>query len=178
MKKIFLLGCCLLLLSACSNSTENSAKNSPDDNSGAKLVQIDLGNSSLSIKLPKSWEKLPPQPDKGIIFLSRSGTQNLVISNEKGYSENMVENLLQTTKNSLQNIEEISKTEDALIFRGKLSMTTPMREFYQKIFPDENQENFFLVSCSQEISKLDELDCPNILSSIFFNKKEEIKSQE
>jgi hypothetical protein len=117
--------------------------------------------------LPKTWEKVSSQPEKGIIFLAREGTQNLAISHEKGFSDNLVENLLKTTKNSLSMVEEISQTNDSLIFRGKLSATTPMREFYQKILAGPNNEKFLLISCSQEIANLERLDCPEILDSIY-----------
>ena len=169
MKKILAVFACSLILYGCgsSDNTDNSAGNTQTESSTKANIEISLGKSVWNMSLPKTWEKMAAFPKKGIIFLAREGTQNIAISHEKGFSENLIENLFNTTKNSLSMVTEISRTENSLIFRGKLSATTPMREFYQKIFPVPNNDKFLLVSCSQEVASLDKLDCPDILDSIY-----------
>ena len=160
---------CLFFLAGCGNSDdatfpENPANSTETQSSAA--VRLALGSKKWTMSLPKTWEKVSPFPKKGVLFLAREGTQNIVITHERGFSPNLLDTLFETTKNSLDTIEKISQTDDSLIFRGKLSATTPMREFYQKVLIGPNSEKFLLISCSQEVSKLDKLDCPDILASI------------
>jgi len=166
MKKLLIVFVCGLFLYGCggSSDTENPA-NSGDDVASSQ-IEVSLGENKWLMNLPANWEKIPAYPEKGVIFLARRGTQNLVITHEKGYTDNLIETLFQTTAKSLDIIEKLEQTEDSLIFRGKLSATTPMREFYQKILVGPQQKKFLLVSCSQEVANLDELDCPDILDSI------------
>jgi len=146
---------------------ENFAENTPTESSTQANIEISLGESIWNMSLPKTWEKMKSFPEKGIIFLARKGTQNIAISHEEGFTENIAERLMKTTKSSLSMVEEVSIATDYLIFRGKLSATTPMREFYQKVLVGPNNEKFLLVSCSQEVSNLEKLNCPDILASIY-----------
>jgi hypothetical protein len=112
--------------------------------------------------------KLKAFPEKGIIFLARKGTQNIVITNEKGFTENIIERLFKTLKEDLPIVTEVFKDENSLIFRGKLSSTTPMREFYQKVSGLSDGDGFLLISCSEEVVNLDNLECSEILDSFVF----------
>ena len=172
MKKLLIVFVCGLFLYGCggSNDTENPA-NSGDDVASSQ-IEVSLGENKWLMSLPKTWEKIPAYPQKGVIFLARNGTQNVVITHEKGYSPDIIEKLFQTNAKSLDIIEKLDQSEGSLIFRGKLSATTPMREFYQKVLPGPQQEKFLLVSCSQEVANLDELDCPDILDSIGLEETE------
>ncbi len=174
MKKLLIVFVCGLFLYGCggSNDTENPA-NSVDTDVPNSQIAVSLGENKWLMSLPKTWEKIPAYPEKGVIFLARNGTQNIVITHEKGYSADIIEKLFQTNAKSLDIIEKLEQTEYSLIFRGKLSATTPMREFYQKILVGPQQEKFLLVSCSQEVANLDELNCPGILDSIALEEAEE-----
>ncbi len=171
MKKIFLVLSCLIFLSGC--GTENSDESSANfsDDSQELPIELSLGERKWQMSLPKNWETVPAKPQKGIIFLARFGSQNLVISNEVGNDSDLIKTLLETTKKSLDMIEPISQTEDTLIFRGKLSATTPQREFYQKVLLGP-ENRYLLVSCSQEVVNLEKLDCPEILNSIYLKEGE------
>ena len=131
-------------------------------------IEISLGTDKWRMELPDNWEKLKAFPEKGIIFLARKGTQNIVITNEKGFTENIIERLFKTLKEDLPIVTEVFKDENSLIFRGKLSSTTPMREFYQKVSGLSDGDGFLLISCSEEVVNLDNLECSEILDSFVF----------
>lgn len=170
MKKILTVFVVSLLLYGCGGSgdeAENTSKNSETATATESNIEISLGESVWNMTLPKTWEKLKAFPEKGVIFLAREGTQNIAISHEAGFTENISERLLKTLQDSLSMVEVLSEEGDTLIFRGKLSATTPMREFYQKVVPIAETGKFLLISCSQEVANLQTLNCPAILDSIY-----------
>ena len=123
MKNYITVFASLLLLCGCGIATDSK------ENTGTEVrgnVEISLGEVRWNMEIPETWEKLNPFPEKGIIFLAREGTQNIAISNEEGFTENISDRLLDTMKNNLSTVAEISRTDDVFIFRGKLASTTPL----------------------------------------------------
>lgn len=167
MRNLLIVFACSLFLYGCGGSSDKTSENSSETvSSDISNIEISLGSNKWGMSLPKTWEKMKAFPNKGIIFLAREGTQNIAISNEKGFTENISERLLKTLQESLSMVEVVSQEGDGMIFRGKLTSTTPMREFHQKILAGPNKNKFLLVSCSQEVANLDKMNCPEILSSI------------
>ena len=164
-KKIIISFFCTIILTGCGSSINEDFDNSSAENNKYSGIEISLQNNKWNMDLPDTWTKQPSFPEKGIIFLARNGSQNLVISHEKDFSENITDRLIKTLKSSLSIIEEVSNNDGVLIFRGKLTVTTPMREFYQKASPIPGTNNFLLLSCSQEIKNIGTLDCPEIINS-------------
>ena len=127
---------------------------------------IPLDGSDVGVFIPESWEKLKlPAGSDNVVLLARNGAQNFVMSLENGASTTDGISICDGAEKGFSPFEIILENESECRFRGKVSETTPMREFWQKIVKSPKSNTFLLASCSQEIHLGDMNDCSDIIYS-------------
>jgi len=159
MRKFFiiLLGFALL---GCGGSSTILSSSEPTD-------AFKIGDTQWGLTLLGSWQRIPSPEGYNTVFLAQSASQNFVILQESGVTENLAVDILTKAKDGFVEFEELGldKEENTLRFRGKSTLDTPLREFMQKVFVIPNTNAFLLGSCSWEPSISSSVDCQNILSS-------------
>jgi hypothetical protein len=132
---------------------------------GDETQSFKIAGSTWEVNLPTGWERIaPPTGNTEVIYLARNGTQNFSITYQLGVPENPVEALLTQAKKGFFIFEEKSRAEDQWQFQAKLEITSPLRDFWQKISLVPETEDFLLLSCSQEVA-FETTDCGDILDS-------------
>ena len=164
MKKILLLILSLVLL-GCNG---NSSSVFPVDGGGEdELQSFKIAGNKWRINLPAGWERIaPPAGNTEVIYLARKGTQNFSITYQLGTPDDPVSALLSQAQKGFFVFEEIERGEEDWHFQAKLEITSPLRDFWQKISLVSGTTDYLLLSCSQEVAFPD-TDCEDVLSSFW-----------
>lgn len=130
-------------------------------------------NTIFQYELPEDWVILENDNEKGEIALAQKKDENLIIIQRYSDAENLPETLFKQAQNNFFFFKSVSFDKKGWVFQAKPSSTTPLREFYQKIYPIENSDIFLYASCSYEYSEEKDSDCKQIINSwkILVDKK-------
>lgn len=127
---------------------------------------IPLGERDAGIFIPDSWEKLNlPNASDNVVMMARNGSENLVVSFENNASSTTGDSICDGAKHGFDPFEVVTTSDDECRFRGRVSINTPMREFWQKMVRATDSDNFLLASCSKEVSSSVISGCEEIIYS-------------
>lgn len=165
MKKILLLVLSLVLV-GCGSNTSSFL---PNGNAVAndELQSFKIAGNTWQINLPSGWERIaPPAGNTEVVYLARNGAQNFSVTYQLGAPENPVAALLERAQKGFFVFEEKERGEDSWHFQAKLEVSSPLRDFWQKISLVPGTKDFLLLSCSQEVA-FEATDCGDVLDSFW-----------
>ena len=164
MKKILLLVLSLVLVGCGSNSTSLFPTNWGAE---AEVQSFKIAGNTWQINLPGGWSRVaPPAGNTEVIYLARKGTQNFSVTYQLGTPADPVAALLERAQKGFFIFEEKERGEDSWHFQAKLEVTSPLRDFWQKMSLVTGTEDYLLLSCSQEVA-FEETDCGEVLDSFW-----------
>lgn len=127
---------------------------------------IPLANNEVGIFIPSTWENLTlPKASENVVLLVRNGSQNLALSLENGAQNTNGESICNGAKNGFSSFEITFISDDECRFRGRVSVNTSVREFWQKIVKAPKSDQFLLASCSQDLRANNMNECKQIINS-------------
>lgn len=154
MKKLSVLALGLLLVGCGSESVSDT-----------KTHSFKIADKTWSLNIPLSWNMLDVRPNDGEVLIAQNQYKNFILQRSKGYKENMATALLTEAKKDFFAFELLEQKAQSWTFKGKLSVDTSERIFWQKIDTIGNSGEFLIASCSQESFDTEETECKSILNS-------------
>lgn len=126
-----------------------------------------VGDTTWGLELPDTWQRVSSPEGFETVFLAQKESQNFVILQEQGTTENLAVSILTKAQENFIEFEEIYLNDktDTFRFRGKTALDSPAREYIQKVFLIPRTEAFLIGSCSWEPDISSSGDCQDIIDS-------------
>lgn len=150
-----------LALIGCGSSTTDGGDGSQ---------RFGIGEMKWQLEIPENWEQEVVGEGSDAIILAHRADENFVIirqSSEESDSVRAFNAMRASAAEDLFWFEALTADEDDLTwsFRAKLSPTSPLQEFQQKIFFLPGTNEFLLGSCAFEVAFSAGSECEDILDS-------------
>ncbi|MCK5460396.1 hypothetical protein KAI58_00225 [Candidatus Gracilibacteria bacterium] len=123
-----------------------------------------ISNVIFEYKLPKDWTILHDELNIKNILIAQKNDENFIIQ-QLGDTKTLSQTLYKEASKGFFYFHPISFSDELLVFQGKPSVNSPLREFHQKIIPIPNTEFFLYGSCSFEFMEGKTSDCKQIINS-------------